>query len=154
MYVRQNPYRHRPPHGWNNIVDAPRDGTVIEIQNNWGVAPTFSICKWVKGRGWQDAADESSGVGDGAHLSWRPYSGSVQHYVDPTGGAQDTAEYWDRAVIQATGGLLNPAVERARNASSRSDAVDDFSNLDALLVALFCLFGGAVFVAAFVFSAP
>lgn len=116
MMIRQNPYRHRTPPGWNGIADAPRVGTVIEIQNNWGLAATFSICKWVQGRGWQNANDESRGVGDGAHLSWRPYTGSVENYQDPTGGAQDSLEYWDRAIIQATGGRLNPAVERARNA--------------------------------------
>jgi hypothetical protein len=119
MLVRQNAYRHRTPPGWNDITDAPRDGTVIELQNNWGIAPTYSICKWVHGRGWQDAADERSGVSDGSHLSWRPYEGSVEGYRDPTGGAQDSLEYWDRAVIQATGGLLNPAVERARNKKVR-----------------------------------
>lgn len=118
--IRDNPYRHRTPPGWNNITEAPRDGTVIEVQNNWGIAPTYSICKWAEGRGWQDAADSSSGVTDGAHLSWRPYAGSVDAYLDPTGGAQNSEEYWDRAVIQATGGLLNPAAERARNARRRA----------------------------------
>jgi hypothetical protein len=119
--IRQNPFQHRPPPGWNNIVDAPRDGTVIEIQNNFGIAATYSICKWVQGRGWQDAADECSGVGDGPHLSWRPYAGGVEEYRDPTGGAQFSEEYWDAAIVQATGGLLNPALDRARNAKKRGD---------------------------------
>jgi hypothetical protein len=118
-----NPYRYRTPPGWNNIVEAPRDGTVIEIQNNWGIAPTYSICKWVDGRGWQDAADECRGVGDGAHLSWRPYEGQTSDYRDPTGGAQNSQEYWDMAIIQATGGLLNPAVERAKNTRKETRAV-------------------------------
>lgn len=100
----ENPYRFRAPAGWNNITEAPRDGTVIEIQNNYGIAPTYSICKWVSGRGWQNAVNESSGVSDGPHLSWRPYVGAVDSYIDPTGGAQETREYWDRAIIQASGG--------------------------------------------------
>lgn len=94
MYIRQNPWRYNTPPGWNNIKDAPRDGTVIETQNNYGVAPTFGLHKWVDGRGWVDAADDCRGTGDGPHLSWRSYSGDVSRYDDPTHGAQNTRNYW------------------------------------------------------------
>lgn len=92
--MRHNPWRYNAPPGWNNIADAPRDGTVIETQNNYGVAPTFHLRKWVAGSGWVDPADERSGTIDGPHLSWRPYAGAIDAYCDPTGGAQMTRNYW------------------------------------------------------------
>ncbi len=84
---------------WRNITEAPRDGSVIEIQNNYGIAPWYGIFKWVNERGWVDATDDNMGLGsdDGDHLSWRPFDGSPPSYVDPTNGAQDTNEYWLRA---------------------------------------------------------
>lgn len=97
MFMRNNPYRHSTPPGWNDITAAPRDGTPIEIQNNWGVAAHYGVCKWVQGRGWVYLKDENMGMGDGAHLSWRPFTGNATSYVDPTNGAQDTPEYWRRA---------------------------------------------------------
>ncbi|TJW14427.1 MAG: hypothetical protein E5W82_10650 [Mesorhizobium sp.] len=90
-------HRYFPPEGWNNILSAPRDGTPIEIQNNWGVAPWFGVFKWVAGNGWRDVCDARSGCIDGPHLSWRPYAGRVEEYVDPTNGAMKTHEYWLRA---------------------------------------------------------
>lgn len=93
----QNPWRYNTPPGWSNIQDAPRDGTVIEIQNNYGVAPTWSICRW-QGGGWERADNPSHGVGDGPWLSWRAYEGEVSDYIDPTNGQQDTADYWRLAV--------------------------------------------------------
>ncbi len=94
--IRMNPWRYNAPPGWSNIQDAPTDGTIIEIQNNWGVAPTFGLYQRVDGR-WQNAHDKRSGVSDGPHLSWRPSKQAVGEYVDPTGGAQDTANYWLQA---------------------------------------------------------
>ncbi|KKM22606.1 hypothetical protein LCGC14_1623560 [marine sediment metagenome] len=87
---------------WRDITEAPRDGTVIEIQNNYGVAPTFRLSKWVSARGWVDATDENMGTSDGPHLSWRPFDGDPTVYVDPTGGAQNTNEYWLRACGMST----------------------------------------------------
>ena len=91
--MRQNPWRYNAPPGWNNIQDAPRDGTVIEIQNNYGIAPTWNICRWER-NGWQNANDPNSGVGDGPWLSWKPYAGEVSDYRDPTNGQQETNDYW------------------------------------------------------------
>lgn len=91
----QNPYRYNTPPGWNDIRDAPTDGTPIEIQNNWGVAPHYAACRWEEGRGWAVANNDGTSMGDGGtHLSWRPLRGDVAAYVDPTGGAQETREYW------------------------------------------------------------
>ena len=96
MSLRRNRYRTSTPPNWNNIQDAPRDGTTIEIQNNWGVAAHYGICKWSCG-GWVYVHDELMGMSDGPHLSWRPYSGGAADYIDPTNGEQNTDEYWRRA---------------------------------------------------------
>lgn len=107
---RFNPYEFHTPPGWNPIASAPRDGTIIEIQNNYGIAPHFGLFKWHKtewgDEGWRHANDPEIGgcsSTDALHLSWRPYEGSLDDYRDPTGGAQDTRAYW----IRASG--LNPA---------------------------------------------
>lgn len=34
------------PPGWQNMDKAPRDGTIIEIRNAFGLLPTYSINKW------------------------------------------------------------------------------------------------------------
>jgi hypothetical protein len=91
--LMQNPWRYNTPPGWSDIITAPRDGTVIETQNNYGIAPTFGLHKWERG-GWKNANDPTRGVGDGPHLSWRPYTGAVKDYRDPTNGKQMTENYW------------------------------------------------------------
>ena len=96
MFI-QNPCRYNTPSGWRDIKDAPKDGTVIEIQNNWGVAPWFMLSRWEAGK-WRAANNSNSAMADeGPHLSWRPYDGQVGQYCDPTGGAQYTMSYWQRA---------------------------------------------------------
>lgn len=97
--MQMNPWRYATPPGWLPIESAPRDGTVIEIQNNWGVAPWFRLHRWVDQRGWVDADDDSRSLGseDGLHLSWRPYTKTDRPYVDPTGGASRTVGYWRAA---------------------------------------------------------
>jgi len=82
---------------WLPIVSAPRDGTVIELKNDYGIAPWYGLHKWVVGRGWVDATDDSRGCGDGPWLSWRAYEGNPAGYIDPTNGAQETTEYWQAA---------------------------------------------------------
>lgn len=47
------------PPGWNWMSQAPKDGTVIEIRNGFGLLPTYSIARWASiGRNefaWVDA---------------------------------------------------------------------------------------------------
>lgn len=100
---RFNPFEFHTPPGWELIATAPRDGTVIEMQNNYGIAPHFGLYKWAAKSGdeygWVSATDPNSSCGstDALHLSWRPYAGAVENYRDPTGGGQDTRAYWIRA---------------------------------------------------------
>lgn len=79
---------------WQDIVSAPRDGTPVELENCYGIRPTYSLCKWITGRGWVDASDDAHGVGDGPWLRWREYLGEPADYVDPTHGAQYSMGYW------------------------------------------------------------
>lgn len=133
MLIRQNPWRYNTPPGWNDIRDAPRDGTPIEIQNNWGVAPHFGVCRWdEKWSSWQYVDRPNSGMSDGPHLSWRPYNGNAANYVDPTGGAQDTQAYWleacgrpDLAIKAGNRKLSDPQPERDGKTESTVSTFDD-----------------------------
>lgn len=83
---------------WRSINSAPRDGTVIEIKNDWSpIAPWFGLFHWADGKGgykWRRADNEPSNIYNGPHLSWRQYNGKVGDYVDPTRGAQFSERYW------------------------------------------------------------
>lgn len=82
MQNEANRFRHETPPGWNDIATPPRDGTVIEIQNNFGAEPSFGLYRWTPGwmpdgdGGWVDADDEARGLIDGPHLSWKPLEGA------------------------------------------------------------------------------
>lgn len=82
---------------WKSISTAPIDGTIIELKNNYGVAPSYSLVKRVDDR-WQKANDPCSAVGDFEEHEWREYSGQIQDYADPTRGMQDDMNYWRTAV--------------------------------------------------------
>jgi hypothetical protein len=104
---------------WQPMSTAPRDGTVVELMNTYGVAPWYSIAKWTRhidgvptfygDKGQQGVTsmdmpephwvslDHNGFQDDADTLHWRPYHGSVSHYVDPTGGAQNSNAYWLRA---------------------------------------------------------
>lgn len=95
--MRQNPYRFRPPPGWDPINTAPRDGTIIEVQCNYGVAPWFGLYRWEDGGSgarWWEVGGFDSSFTEGGSFSWRPYTGDPERYIDPTGGEQDTRNYW------------------------------------------------------------
>lgn len=130
---------------WRPISEAPRDGTPIEIKNSYGVAPTFCVSRWtnqhvvtvlcrdpaVNGTtqtftsneySWSRADGHSGGSPiDGPHLSWRPYAGDPANYIDPTGGAQNSAAYWRGAVAAKYGLPLDAFEAETRRNSQRDD---------------------------------
>jgi hypothetical protein len=64
---------------------APRDGTIIEIENNAGSHPWYDIYCWQDGQGWINVRDSSRSLASAErHLRWRPYEGEIAGYVDPT----------------------------------------------------------------------
>jgi hypothetical protein len=133
----------RAADGWQPMTTAPRDGTVIEVINTYGVAPTYSLAKWTKERSaigqngdrmlftteqpeWVDAVKGGGWISESS-LQWRPYNGTVTSYVDPTGGAQDSPAYW-RGAVAAKYGLPLDYFEKetARNVAKNSDAPKGF----------------------------
>ena len=102
MYIRRNPYRNSPPPGWASMATAPRDGSVIEVQNNCGVAASFDLYRWCAERNkFIKQPERENGYGSfdekDSGFSWRATSQSPATYVDPTGGAQHSNDYWIRA---------------------------------------------------------
>lgn len=100
--------------GWQSMENAPRDGTVIELCNTYGIAPWYGLHRWTKEQvvrdqegkefpftlanpTWVDVQEEAQSVEDGPYLHWRPYTGDPASYVDPTNGAQKTDAYWVKA---------------------------------------------------------
>lgn len=81
--------------GWQSMGTAPKDGTVVEICCTYGVAPWYGLYCYKDDR-WQRTDDERSGFTEDNSFHWRPYSNgqSSAQYVDPTGGAQNTRNYW------------------------------------------------------------
>lgn len=97
---------------------APRDGTVIEVKCTYGVAPWYRLFKWTdeyrcmgqasdepnyKGVHEWRSADLMCGIVDTDSLYWRPYAGTIENYIDPTGGVQDDMAYWRGAVAAKYG---------------------------------------------------
>jgi hypothetical protein len=96
---------------WGPMSTAPKDGTIIEIRCTYGVAPWYGLFRWSNtvdfGHGaglsnsaaWRGVPDSRQGIAsEDATFSWRPYYGQPGQYDDPTHGAQNTREYWLRAV--------------------------------------------------------
>lgn len=103
--------------GWMDFNDAPTDGTVIEVKCTYGVAPWYGLFLW-DGERWQDARQPHGGIKGGEHFKWRPFNGDVKAYVDPTGGMQDTTEYW-RGAAAAKYGLPVDHFEAQAEANAR-----------------------------------
>lgn len=105
---------------WQPMASAPRDGTAIEVRCTFGVAPWYGLYHWIDtpfGSRWAKVGDENSGFTEDSTFMWRPYGGASKSYVDPTGGAQETSDYW----IRAAG--LNPRnYPRRPNPASRFDS--------------------------------
>lgn len=104
--------------GWRSMETAPRDGTWVELKCSYGVAPWYCIARWtdeevmrcvngpsVTFKKSKPSWIKSSGGGpfDERSLQWRPYSGEVADYKDPTGGMQDDPAYWRGAAARKYG---------------------------------------------------
>lgn len=135
-------------YGWQPISSAPREGTIIETKNSYGVAPTYCLARWTaevsclafvqqedgstkqerttyigNSPSWQRADSQDGGNPmDGPHLTWRPYKGDPAAYVDPTGGLQNSMAYW-RGAVAAKYGLPLDHFEKqtARNIAGRNE---------------------------------
>lgn len=89
--------------GWQKMDSAPRNGTVVELRNNYGVVPWYSISRWGNECTWSDVTREGHYQDDNKNLMWRPFAGRAEEYVDPTNGMQNEAAYWRGAVAQKYG---------------------------------------------------
>lgn len=100
--------------GWEPMRCAPRDGTLIEIRSAYGAAPWYFLARWTdeivlldgtvtKGGSKSWWGPSGQGASDESCLTWRPYNESADAYVDLTAGAQNTPEYWRRAVARNHG---------------------------------------------------
>lgn len=105
---------------WRSMSSAPRDGTVIEIRNAYGICPWHGIFKWASSMRMEWYTHDENGrrflgieetpcnpcwvdvyrVGhrldadSERYCSWRPYDLDLRVYIDPTHGAQGRPEYW------------------------------------------------------------
>jgi hypothetical protein len=136
--------------GWQSMKSAPRDGTIIETKCSAGTAPWYGLHRWTGDKqfldlrtgerdlsadgkaSWVDAQDAARGVAESPHLQWRPYTGTVADYVDPTAGYQYDPRYWREAVARKYGyppdhfehGLPEPEGLVLRPGESRSVEVE------------------------------
>ena len=101
--------------GWLHMQTAPRDGTPVELKCVYGVAPWYGLYRWTNKNVsvdgvefisdfiWRNCNGDPTFPSSEAELMWRPYGGAPEAYVDPTGGAYKTAEYWRVAVARQHG---------------------------------------------------
>jgi hypothetical protein len=91
---------------WRSMESAPRDGTIIELRCTYGVAPWYGLHRWTtegftSDPRWNSVDKPNQSIAaDEEYLAWRPYAGSPENYVDPTGGAQNDPRYWREAVAR------------------------------------------------------
>lgn len=108
--------------GWRPISTAPRDGTIIETRDDYGVMPSYALDRWQTTMSMQMCTMNGSNLScrtvempvwkGGAfiniapkeaqgsyitpqlkHFVWRPFHGDPKHYVDPTNGADWKSGY-------------------------------------------------------------
>ncbi len=75
--------------GWQSMASAPRDGTVIEIRNDYGVMSSYGLYRWSSdGIPWLSATQPMTGYGHDMeqHLRWRAYSGDPTSYDEGRSG--------------------------------------------------------------------
>jgi hypothetical protein len=98
---------------WKPLTTAPHDGTVVEVLNTYGIAPTYSLMKFTREHPaesdwtqkpwksenpeWVEIAPQpnnNEAIMGTECFYWRPYKGDPKKYVDPTNGAQMSIAYW------------------------------------------------------------
>lgn len=92
--------------GWRTMQSAPRDGTVIEFMETFGIAPWYDLYRWAvvesgSSARWVNSGSSGragNGVGEDSCLFWRPYKGNPNAYHDPTNGEQNSTSYWCAAM--------------------------------------------------------
>lgn len=79
---------------WQTMETAPRDGTVVEIKNSYGLLPTFGLFRWERDS-WRSATNPRGGLMEGVEhkFSWRPHNGDLSTYRDYNPSIED----WRRA---------------------------------------------------------
>lgn len=110
LAVTDNKWPKTCPADFQDIGTAPRDGTIIEICNQ-GAMPYYHLSQWsdlgeegeIVWRAddykferfvWQDPGRQAYYQSDAwKQLKWRRTDQKPGSYVDPTNGAQNTAEY-------------------------------------------------------------
>lgn len=117
---------------FKSMDTAPRDGTIIEVMNSYGFRPTFALAQFIEdphGGEFRGYPDSTRCWVSESNLSWRPYDGDPDSYIDPTGGAQNTFRYWgvdrdgrfdkeytvfsNEKVITGAGTLIAPVKKRS-----------------------------------------
>ena len=79
---------------WKPLSTAPHDGTVVELLNTYGIAPTYGLFKYDAKLHWIQVDVKDRGLSDGNCMYWRSYTGAIDKYIDPTGGKQNSVAYW------------------------------------------------------------
>ena len=84
---------------WKPLSSAPHDGTVVEVLNTYGVAPTYGVFAWTKSPlpegWWQNQQDKHLGLGGEDCMFYRPYHPvKGRPYIDPTNGQENKIRYW------------------------------------------------------------
>jgi hypothetical protein len=79
---------------WKPLSSAPHDGTVVEVLNTYGIAPTYRLFKYDAKLHWIQADAKHGGLIGEDCMYWRSYTGAIDKYVDPTGGKQNSVAYW------------------------------------------------------------
>jgi hypothetical protein len=107
MCAKCKAIKFNPPfgRGWHVMSAAPKDGSIIEIENRWGAKPWRGLFRWADGTTPVPADERARGEDPGAHgwrnvqhptmgfiggaFAWRPFAGDPAKYEDPYDGFDD-----------------------------------------------------------------